>query len=86
MKAGSAATGSFRGLIRSLHYAPFPAFINDAKFNHQGSNNLSTVCYVHMVWTRAVCGRMEMYQKLTAPPTMIPEEETKKKRKRRNKM
>jgi len=29
---------------------------------------------------------MEMYQKLTAPPTMIPEEETKKKRQRRSKM
>ena len=29
---------------------------------------------------------MEMYQKLTAPPTFIPEEKPKQKRKRRNKM
>jgi hypothetical protein len=33
-----------------------------------------------------VAALMEMYQKLTERPTMIPEEETKKKRKTRNKM
>jgi len=32
-----------------------------------------------------VAALMEMYQKLTAPPTFIPEEETKKARRERKK-